>query len=306
VVIHPGTDSLEKQQRILFYSVSLGLHVLILLFFAGANRWGWLDRPVVIPPPEAEPIVFDLTEPRRPTEVIETPADAQPLENPEDARFLSDQSVRARNRQDAAVDLLDRPHAEGAIDSRDLAPRVEDEPQDPSRSPSDSPDTSRRLSDYLVFDPSKPLSEDVVPRRPAPDDPARPSTPPGVPHDARDSRVPETGGLSFNTYAWNYAPYMLMLKERIRRNIFPPLAFTRLGAINGVNFLKFRIYPDGRMEGLTLLGYQGDRSLARTSVNAVDASAPFPPLPDDFPEPFLEITGKFVYFILRSDQENPK
>jgi len=34
-----------------------------------------------------------------------------------------------------------------------------------------------------------------------------------------------------------------------------------------------------------------------TSYNAVDVSAPFPRLPVDFPETYLEVTGKFFFLV---------
>jgi len=109
--------------------------------------------------------------------------------------------------------------------------------------------------------------------------------------------VKELGGFAFNTYDWDFAPYMLELKRRIQGNIFPPIAFSQLGMIDGETLLRFRINPDGSLEALELLDTKGHKSLVDTSVNAVEISAPFPVLPDDFPKPFLEVTGKFIYFI---------
>ncbi|MCK7513172.1 MAG: TonB C-terminal domain-containing protein [Desulfobacterales bacterium] len=110
---------------------------------------------------------------------------------------------------------------------------------------------------------------------------------------------PRSGGLSFNTYDWDFAPYMLALKERISRNIFPPLAFSQLGMIDGDTMLRFKIYPDGRLADLELLGYTGHRTLMETSRFAVTTSAPFPTLPADFPKSYLEVTAKFSYFVKR-------
>ncbi len=67
--------------------------------------------------------------------------------------------------------------------------------------------------------------------------------------------------------------------------------------ISGETLLRFRIYPAGRLEALELLNTKGHKSLVGTSVEAIKISAPFPALPDDFPEPFLEVTGKFIYFV---------
>ena len=92
---------------------------------------------------------------------------------------------------------------------------------------------------------------------------------PAVPHRQLAARAAESGGLSFNTYDWDFAPYMLALKERISRNIFPPLAFSQLGMIDGDTMLRFKIYPDGRLADLELLAYtrpplaDGDQPLRR-------------------------------------------
>jgi outer membrane biosynthesis protein TonB len=92
---------------------------------------------------------------------------------------------------------------------------------------------------------------------------------------------------------------MLALKQRIGRNIFPPLAYTMLGMIDGDTMLRFKIYPNGRLADLELLGYRGHRTLMETSRSAVTISAPFPALPADFPKPYLEVTARFSYFVKR-------
>ena len=39
--------------------------------------------------------------------------------------------------------------------------------------------------------------------------------------------------------------------------------------------------------------------LLKICTQAVELSAPFKPLPDDFPDPFLEITGIFAYILYK-------
>ena len=114
-----------------------------------------------------------------------------------------------------------------------------------------------------------------------------------------ESRALDQGGLQLSTYDWNFAPYLKYLKQRIQSNIFPPAAFTRLGIIDGESKVRFRIYPDGRLEEFAVLDSRGSELLLKTSVQAVELSAPFKPLPSDFPEPFLEITGIFSYVLMR-------
>jgi hypothetical protein len=109
----------------------------------------------------------------------------------------------------------------------------------------------------------------------------------------------QDGDISFSTYAWDFAPYMLRLKERIEAHMFPPAAFSLYGLIDGKNVVRFRIGRDGRLLGMEALGYEGSRVLVETSAQAVKLSNPFPPLPPDFPDRYLEVTGQFRYELIR-------
>ena len=111
------------------------------------------------------------------------------------------------------------------------------------------------------------------------------------------------GGISINTTAWDFAPYLLNLKHRIKQHWIPPLAFTALGAIHGFTKINFRIYPDGRMEGLSIVETNGHKSLHRSSKNAIKGAAPFRPLPDHFPEEYLDITFGFYYLLPGDEKE---
>lgn len=108
-------------------------------------------------------------------------------------------------------------------------------------------------------------------------------------------------GISINTTAWDFAPYLLELKHRVKQHWIPPLAFTALGAIHGYTSVRFRIFPDGHMEGLEVLEAEGHESLSRASVGAIQGSAPFRPLPESFPEDYLEVTFGF-YYLLPGDE----
>ena len=109
------------------------------------------------------------------------------------------------------------------------------------------------------------------------------------------------GGIQLSTTEWDFAPYLLDLKRRIKQKWVPPIAFTALGAVHGYTWVRFRIYPDGRMEGAAVIETEGHDSLHRSSLNAVKGAAPFRELPDDFPDPFLEIEFGF-YYLLPGDE----
>ncbi|HXV14339.1 MAG TPA: cell envelope integrity protein TolA [Candidatus Krumholzibacteria bacterium] len=133
----------------------------------------------------------------------------------------------------------------------------------------------------------------------APHDFALPAERPDFGDDGSASMT--IGNITLNTTAWDFAPYLLDLKRRIRQKWIPPMAFAQLGAIHGYTWVNFRIYPDGRMTELAVVETEGHDSLHRSSENAIRGAAPFRPLPDHFPEDYLEITFGF-YYLLPGDE----
>ena len=112
--------------------------------------------------------------------------------------------------------------------------------------------------------------------------------------------VLDDGALSLNTYEWDFAPYMIRLKKRIQDHIYPPAAFSLYGMIDGKNVIRFQIGRNGRLLGVEVMGYEGSKLLIETSAKAVELSDPFQPLPSNFPEAYLEVTGHFHYFLIRN------
>ncbi|MDZ7290783.1 MAG: hypothetical protein ONB44_14220 [candidate division KSB1 bacterium] len=240
------------------------------------------------------PLVFTLAE---------TPESARREKPPEQATHLSDKNAVAQNPAAPQNLPVGEPFATGSLPEATTGPQ----PPAPLKEPESSPPpiaaneqnaeiTAKRFQqtdgvrsgftrDFLTggqrsapqqySDNSEPILENL------------------------QSRAPELGGFSFNTYAWDFAPYMLWLKRHIQRNIYPPPAFTHMGIISGRTLLRFRINQDGTLQGMELLGYNGHKSLMETSVRAVQLSTPFRPLPKDFPEDYLEVTAQFDYIIKR-------
>ena len=117
--------------------------------------------------------------------------------------------------------------------------------------------------------------------------------------DNRKFSAEDLGGVSLSTYAWDFAPYILAMKRRLREHIYPPPAFMQMGAITGEVMLRFRVHPDGSVTDLVLIDNKGHSAFIETSMNAVKASNPFRPLPDTFPDPYLDLTWTFIYTITR-------
>ncbi len=278
-------------RKVIFLSILL--HVLFFLLWENASFFNiFADiRPI---PVQNEPIVLDLqpVPENRPKEVIETPQDAQIPEPPPKADFLSDRNAKARNPEPApSQPPVEEPYSEGELDTHDLPPSPEIAPDTPVAGEPKPKDFKNLLNtENIVREQFRKKFEEKA------SDPSVTERN-SIRHRQLAERVKDMGGLSFNTYNWNFAPYMLRLKALIEQNIFPPHAFTKLGLINGVTLLRFKIYPNGELKDLEVLDYQGHRSLMETSTSAVRISAPFPNLPADFPEPYLEVTGKFLYLV---------
>jgi outer membrane biosynthesis protein TonB len=253
---------------------------------------------------DEEPLVFEIEQPPMPTEVIETPDDAKITDNPEKADFLSDKNALARDAEETPVLDPGAPFQRGDyadIHELPVDPGQQGEAGQPSeqQQPQEKQDEPKRkddnATDYYADTETRDFREYLTEPRKA-QQPGSTNDIPKPRYDNQLSSVEDTGGISFNTYDWDFAPYMLQLKRRVERNIFPPPAYTRMGLISGDTVLRFKIYPNGELRDLEVITYKGHHTLMETSVSAIEVSAPFPDLPRDFPEEYLEVTARFSYF----------
>lgn len=283
---------IKKHPLELAIALSVGLHVLAFILLGVSRRWLDFDSAAAASSAIKEPIVFDL---------IESPATLSQPAPPSEAKHLSDKNVSAHNPA-APEDLpVGDAYASGISPHSDYA----------------TTGVNRQAEAHLPSAPAQnlqgPLLQDNFGSLPAPEfrrelllnknaNSANEQSAPSSQRplvDNRDSRAPELGSFAINTYAWDFAPYLLWLKNRIEQNIFPPPAFTYMGMISGQTQLRFRIYPDGRLEALQVLKTVGHKSLMETSMRAVALSVPLRPLPADFPEEYLEVTALFEYIVQR-------
>jgi len=270
---------------------SLILHLLFLFFY---TDWG---RQIVFHVPEKElgtarpPIAFEIIESRSNTD-----------QEPEQVDFLSDQHALASDQQKQTFQQSNLPFSDGLTQNKNLTSAIQARSQqvmtnanDHTEDMSAQEESSRKTTIgkpgtvRSTFSREKLLASNATASSAA----SRPV------YQQRQSSAEDLGGLSFNTYAWEYGPYLLDLKRRIEKNIFPPPIYTRMG-IGGSNVIRFRILPNGELVGPDLIDSQGEKSLIGTSENAIKYSAPFKPLPDDFPENYLEVTARFEYMILNN------
>lgn len=96
------------------------------------------------------------------------------------------------------------------------------------------------------------------------------------------------GEFRLNTLSWDFAPWLEQFKRDFYPHWIPPYAY-RLGVIHGKTMLRLIVEKDGTIGGLEVIDEEGHDSLHNASMSALRASAPFAPLPPDFPEEHLEL-----------------
>jgi len=260
--------------------LSIAIHALVLI--PGVRKvldtidFEHAPEPVIVP------MEFTLVSP--PQNPIPTDAQSQNLS-----------TISSEARDDSALDPTndDTPHGEGEIPIPD---NTTQDPGEEGGGQSDLPplpDETASLGE--VFKRSK-LFEQQSPS----EEMSLPESSPDFRFDG--SARASIGGIQLSTTAWDFAPYLLDLKHRIKQNWIPPLAFATLGAIHGYTWVRFRIYKDGRTEAIEIVEQEGHKSLHRSSENAVRGAAPFRKSPDHFPDDYLEITFGF-YYLLPGDAE---
>jgi len=308
----------QKHPYKITFIISIIIHLLLLLIYRPITGITNLFPQPVTENAEIEPLVFEFEEPK---ELVETPDNARVDQPQDNAQFYSDKNARAQDQ--IAVNNLPQnlPYSEGRTEYKVFAgggeigeqleapqdkQQLQDEGQDNYNS--EQAETRNRSEDgeFQISQQQKVsnlqrqrFSKDLLYGRKSNAPPGVNSFTDDVNWDNQESSANEMGGISLSTYDWNYAPYLLYLKRRVRDHVYPPAAFYQLGLINGTVVLNFTICKNGSINEPQLLSNKGHKSFISTSINAVKASSPFRNLPDDFPEKELEIRWTFIYSIYR-------
>ncbi len=279
-------------------AASLLLHILAFLLTSWAAAAGWILTAAQ--KVAAVPAVIELTfDEERPREVVTTPESARRERPAKEAKLASDKNAEAQNPEAPENLPLGEAYSKGLLQSK--------HPASPPRQTASPPEaTAGNAAEANAATPSEQpfyfgaasFRREMLTGKNAPRASAAESEV-SAGHDQQATRAQALGDFSLNTYEWEFAPYLLWLRRRIYENIFPPPAFTHMGLISGKTQLRFRIYPDGTLQTLEVLNFNGHESLMKTSVRAVQLSAPFRKLPENFPEPYLEITAHFEYTVIR-------
>lgn len=270
----------------MYIVASLLIHLLLVL--------GWAISEAVIRPDRREPVLAEVEtepEPEIAFELVEVPDNIPRQEPDAPSNLLSDRVARAADMNPEQLPEDSDPFYESDVDMHqyeqpDQQAADAREAQQDQQKLEEEGDLARRDLPEIEYD----LTDDFTPE-------ARKESRPAESSENVLSSVPSQGGISFNTYDWDFAPYMLAMKRAVERHLYPPYAFTHMGLISGDNIIRFVVSPDGTISDLRILESNAHYSLDRASVRAIEAAAPFMPLPSNFPEDRLEVTAHFSYSV---------
>jgi len=275
-----------NSKRILWLALILSvvLHILVLFILPHLSDIRLIDL---------KPDQQDIEEKRIVFEFIETP-DVPEDNNVEKQNLVSDKNITAADELDGELPLDANPFSEGDMEIKEF-PETESVEIQPENKPTETvqqtsiEESSEQSAEMAI----KEGNEKQIPQV----HPESVYLPPQPDYNNVISEVEKAGGVSFNTYKWNFAPYMLYLKKKIQGNLNPPPGFTYLGLIHGDVLVRFIILPNGTLKDVKVLHSEAHNSLVQTSTGSITISAPFLPLPKDFPEDYLVVTSLFSYIV---------
>ncbi len=300
------------------FIISIIIHLLLLLIYRPITGIANLFPQPVPKNTESAPLVFEFEEPR---ELVETPEDARVEKPPDNAQFYSDKNARAQDLLAANNLPQGLSFSEGQTDYKifaggGVAGEQMETPQNNQQQPEEGQDNDNseqsenqdqnnngdlqisQQQQVSTFQRQR-FSKDLLYGSKNNASTGDNNFTDDVNWNNQESSAEDAGGISLSSYNWNYAPYLLYLKRRVRDHVYPPAAFYQMGLINGQVVLRFTIYKNGSINEPQLISNKGHESFISTSINALKASSPFRNLPDEFPEKELEITWTFIYSIYR-------
>jgi len=101
------------------------------------------------------------------------------------------------------------------------------------------------------------------------------------------------GNAFFDSRGYDITPWARRMVYRVKKNwIFPPVSEYGLKGVVGIYLLIGR---DGAIGNIHIRKTSGIRPFDQAAFNAIELSAPLPPLPDDFPNADLQAYLLFYY-----------
>jgi outer membrane biosynthesis protein TonB len=280
-------QNINKEKRTYFWTILLSviIHLIFLLIFSR-------DILVIDLSPEEKDLPEEVTvvfPENKPKTIVENINETN--EFPRKSDLLSDFNSTARSRQ-LLEQLRNQPMSKGNIPFPNLTkPKLEQNLNNQFQTKKFTKDAliGKRANDSRMQNQNNQNQQRAQTSQQTTDNI----------YDQRQFSADQLGDLTLSTYAWEWAPYINALKNKVYSVWFTPAAYHRLGLIHGYTIIEFTISRDGKLLNSKVLEHQGHESLEVSSVNAINASFPFRPLPDNFPDETLTITARLIYPNLR-------
>lgn len=269
------------KNKIRKYTIILSLIVhLIILILLQVDKLNIFQSPQINKlPPQEDPLVFDL---------VETPQNAKEELPEKNSDYVSDKNTKAADQVENEIPETEVPYQQGEVEIPQFAQQQPQQEQQNKQT--EQSEAAEILSE--IQQNNKSFMETFEAKKQL-----QTLTSENLDFQNLTTQVKNRGGMSLNTYQWEFAPYLLEMKRKVQSHNNPPFAFTHLGAIGGDILLRFKVLQDGTVKDLEILNSTAHYSLEDTSKRAIQFSAPFKPLPENFPKEYLEITALFSYIL---------
>ena len=297
----------ERDRFVFAALLSLALHSLIFLLLFILALLGLLNLNAT-PPAQPDPVVLELTPPPQPRPQPPPQPEPEPQQQPEQQQppppsqdpvtYVENDEADGEKPEEGFFAERDSRSAAPDPSGAGVAPDAEREIRQAEGSREDPSGSTRPLSgDAPLADaPGQKVfsknaltgSPDADARRPVPE-PKEGEVPIADPRGAH-----EMGTFRLSTMDWNYVPWMEAFKSRLMYLWSAPAAYY-MGLIDGYTVIRFRVSRDGQLVRYEVLEHHGHETLQESSVNAIESVFPFRPLPADFPDSYLDITGTLIY-----------
>ncbi len=311
----------RKENRILILSIliSLLIHGLLLILI---NYRALLGETA----PQAEeeqPLEFVFEEPQPPPAEQQQPQEKIPdkfyelVENPNANQQNPDQSSRLSTAASRSSAPIIQPGEISAVPGKETDATASSQAQPQEQQLAEEQQAEKQAAEEEikevvenaimafrsshVFDKSALSKNQPKPRKTEQKEEDTSDTPKGESSFApKGFNADLVGDFALSTYEWNWAPYWLAFKRKLNRVWYAPPAYSQLGLIHGYTIVRFKVRRDGSMYDFRVLQHVGHHSLKESSISAIKSSFPFLPLPDSFPDEYLEVTIKMIYPDLRA------
>ena len=283
-------QSINREKKIYFWTflLSILIHLFFILLFTKDLMIIDLSPEKKDQLPEEVTVVFPENKPKT---IVENINENNAV--PENSDLLSDRNSQARNQQ-LMENLSNQPFSRGNVPLPNLTlPDVQQYLRDQFQTKKFTKEAligEQNTDTYAQQDQSGSQQQSKPWQQPTTNNV----------YDQQKFSADQLGeNFSLSTYAWEWAPYINAMKQKLYQVWHTPAAYHRLGLIHGHSDIEFSISREGDLISYKVLDHVGHESLETSSVNAITSVFPFKPLPSNFPEKSLTITARLIYPDLR-------